>query len=119
MKNHRGILEDQLEDYSAQLKSLSSYISELNAMTAEHGTDREHVEVDLMEAEHNVQFYQAEIARLKKEIETSNPDKPADIAKPPAIARPGIISLALSPISFLAGALLGSRLKTRRESKDN
>lgn len=112
MKNRSGILEDQLEDYSAQLKSLNSYITELKSTTAKHGTDPPQFEDDLREADHNLQYYQGEIARLKKELE-SNP------AKPGIIAKPGVLSLVLSPISFLVGALLGSRLKTRRDSRDN
>ena len=68
MNEDRGMLEDHLERYETQLKSLSSYIKELNDLTTKHGTDHEHFESDLMEAEHNVKYYEDEIARIKKQL---------------------------------------------------
>lgn len=64
-----AMLEDQLESYEAQLRSLNSYIKELNDKTAAHGTEKAHFEVDLMEAEHNIKYYEGEIARIRELIE--------------------------------------------------
>ncbi|MBC8030580.1 MAG: hypothetical protein H7Z16_10755 [Pyrinomonadaceae bacterium] len=108
MTNGPGNLEGQLHEYSAQLKSLKSYLKELSDTCAHCGTDRALFERDLLEAEHNVQYYEGEIARLKEEIEGSN------VVKPGSLAKPGLLSLVLTPISFLAGALLGSKLKSRK-----
>ena len=124
MQNRPGFLEGQMEEYSSQVKSLRSYLKELSDTTAKHGTDREHFMEDLIEAEHNILYYEGEIARLQQELEESGPVQPSDTAKPaeiakPRIKKPGILSLVLTPISFLAGALLGSRMKARRADKDN
>ena len=113
MKTPLSILEEQLEDYTTQSSRLTAYIAELKQTTEKHDTDRAHFEDDLMEAEHNLTFYTAEIARLKKEI--SNSTEPR-VGK---IGRPGILSLVLSPISFIAGALLGSKLSRNRSPRGN
>ena len=68
MKPHHETTEEQLQDFERELRSLNSYVKELKAKTAEHGTACEHFEGDLMEAEHNIKFYEAEIARIKGQI---------------------------------------------------
>ena len=122
MKDHRKTLESMLEDYSTKVKGLSSYIKELNNTAARHGTETEHFEEDLQEAHHNVEYYQSEIGRLEKELGGLPKAKPGNVSKPGTfgtIAKPGLLALALSPIGFLVGALLGSKLKSRRESREN
>ncbi|MCA1634631.1 MAG: hypothetical protein LC802_13300 [Acidobacteria bacterium] len=57
MNTNRGIMENQLEKYEAQLVGLKSFLKELNDKTTEHGTERMHFEEDLWEAEHNIEFY--------------------------------------------------------------
>lgn len=69
MDTNREMLDDQLESYEAQLRSLNSYIKELNNKTAKHGTEKALFEQDLMEAEHNVKYYEGEIARIRELIE--------------------------------------------------
>lgn len=69
MNANREMFEDQLESYEAQLRSLNSYIKELNDKTAKHDTEKAHFEQDLMEAEHNVKYYEGEIARIRELIE--------------------------------------------------
>jgi hypothetical protein len=121
MNANRDLLEDQLEKYETQLKSLNSYIKELNDVTAKNGTDRAQFEEDLLEAENNTSFYEGEIARVKNEI--GGLDKaPAtgyggDTVLPRTVKR-GVGSLIFSSVGFVAGALFGSKLKSRRSSKD-
>ena len=122
MNVNSDALEDQLQDYEAQLKSLNSYIKELKAQTAKHGTDEAQYEVDLMEAEHNVKYYEEEIARLKYEIGKTGKGGGGSggggIVLPPKVKQ-GLVPVLISSISFLAGALLGSKLKSRRgDGKD-
>ena len=121
MKVNREMLEDQAERYEAQLRSLRSFIKELNDRVAEYGTDRAQFEEDLLEAEHNIKFYEGEIARVKQEMGESDKapraSDPADSILP-RTAKQGIGSLILSLISFAAGTLLGSRMKTRQASKE-
>ncbi len=69
MKSDHEMHEEQLKDYEGQLRSLNSYVSELKDKAAEHGTPGEHFEEDLMEAEHNIKYYEDEIAHIKKLLE--------------------------------------------------
>ena len=63
-----GTLEDQLREYEEQLRGLNSYVTELKSRVAEHGTPDEHVATDLLEAEHNIKYYEGEAARIKELI---------------------------------------------------
>jgi hypothetical protein len=113
----REALEDQLEKYEQQLASLNSYIKELKAMTHKHGTEKDHFEDDLMEAEHNVKYYQDEIARIKKELKQSPSGKGKGGKKDsilPRTKKQGIGSAIISSISFVAGAILGSKLMSKK-----
>lgn len=121
MNDTREMMEDRLEDFEMQLRGLNSFLKELKDRTAEHATDKEHFEEDLLEAEHNVKYYESEIARLKKELGGSY--KGADTRTVPdsvlpRTAKQGIGSFVLSSISFISGAVLGSKLKARQGSKD-
>lgn len=120
-KNHRT-LENMVEDYELQMKGLNSYIKELTDRTKEHGTDSEHFEVDLMEAQHNVKYYEGEIAHIKKELSeadktTGTPDDPTTVLQ--QILKPDIGTLILASVSFVAGAILASQLSSRLGSKDS
>lgn len=57
MEADQELLEERLKDYEGQLRSLTSYVREPKDMTAAHGTQREHFEADLTEAEHNLRYY--------------------------------------------------------------
>lgn len=121
MNTNRDTLEDQLQDYEAQLKSLNSYITELKHQTGKHDTDEEHYETDLLEAEHNVTYYEEEIARLKKEIRRSGKGGGSGgggrgsggVVWPPKVEQ-GLVPVLLSSICFVAGVLIGSKLRSRR-----
>jgi hypothetical protein len=115
------ILGRQLKQYGETLKGLRSYVKELKEMTAKHGTDTGHFEEDLMEAEHNVKYYETEIARIKREMTQMPGDErlqpPADTILPRTVKQ-GIAPFILSSISFVAGAIVGARLKSSRSSSD-
>ena len=121
MKSSREILDDQLTRYEKQLGGLKSYIKELKEMTAKHDTEQEHFADDLAEAEHNVSYYEGEIARIKREVGESAPAGSAPAradASLPQTAKRGLGSLIFSAIGFVSGMLLASRLKSRRNSQD-
>ena len=122
MNTNRDMLENQLEKYEAQLKSLNSYIKELNDMTAKNGTDREQFETDLLEAENNADYYEGEIAQVKKELgaldKAPGTGHGAGTVLPHTVKQ-GVGSLFFSSIGFVAGALLGSKLKSRRSGQDS
>lgn len=120
MKVSREMLEEQLEEYEEKLKGVKSYIKELNAMTTKHGTEKEHFESDLMEAEHNIKYYEAEMAGIKAEMggaSMAGRVQAGAAALLPNTAKQATGSFILSTISFVAGALLGARLKSRRRSE--
>jgi hypothetical protein len=121
MKASREILERQLEEHEEKLRGLHSYVKELSDTTAKLGTEREQFEEDLMEAQQNIKYYESEIARLKHEVgglpKAGRPQTGADAILPQTVKQ-GIGSLIISSISFVAGALIGSKLKSRRGSED-
>ena len=65
MKANRAMCEEELKDYEGQLKGLRSFLKELEGKTAAHGTPPEQVEEELTEAQHNIEYYEGEITRLK------------------------------------------------------
>jgi hypothetical protein len=106
MSVSRETLEDHLERYEQELRELNSYIAELKAMTDKHDTASEHFAEDLLEAEHNVLFYESEIARIKKLLRGPGWRLPQ--------SREAIIgALLISSLSFVAGILIGTQLGGR------
>lgn len=69
MKASNEMLQEQLKDYEGQFRGLNAYLKELKARVAEHDTPSEHFETDLREAEHNIKYYEGEIARICEQIE--------------------------------------------------
>lgn len=69
MKADQRSIEEQLQDYEGQLRGLTSYVKELKDKIAEHGTEQEHFEADLIEAEHNIKYYEGVIAQTRELIE--------------------------------------------------
>jgi septal ring factor EnvC (AmiA/AmiB activator) len=122
MKTSPDVLQDQLERYEAELKSIKSYLRELHDMTGKHGTEKEQFGMDLLEAENNAQYYEARIAHVKNELKAANQmprtqTAAADTILPQTIKQ-GVGSLLFSSMGFLAGVFLGSRLVARRSDKD-
>ncbi len=122
MTPDRAALERLLHTNEQKLNGLKSFLKELGAMTAKHGTDREHFAEDLLETEHNITYYQGEIARIKQELKTS----PKESSSPagldgilPKTPKQGINSLIFSSIGFVAGAIFGVTMKSRGQSKDS
>ena len=117
MKASRDVLEDRLKAQQEELNGLRSYVTELKAMTAKHGTGAELVEQDLREAEHNIAYYEARVTMLKSEIDASESGKPTQTEGTPAPqgSRRGINSVVFSSLGFIAGALFGSRIKSRKD----
>ena len=118
MKAKRDVLEDQMQEYEQQVRELKSYIRELTDQAARHGTEKSEYEIDVIEAEHNVKYYEAEIARIRKELGGGSHGGGRHHAGTilPRTARQGIGSFVFSAIGFVAGAFLGSIIKSK--SKD-
>jgi hypothetical protein len=122
MSISRDVLEDQLQNYEMQLRCLKSYMKELNDMADRHGTDREHFESDLFEAQHNVEYYEEEVSRLKGEIrglkKPSGTTASGPTALLPQTIKQGVGTLVLAAIGFGVGMLLGSQMASGQGSKD-
>ena len=121
MKVNRNMLELQIEEKQNKLRELNSYIKELSNVCAKHGTEKDQFEVDLMEAKHNVEFYEEEIARIKQELAELPESEPPQSGAPPMLpttVKQGVGSLLFSAIGFVAGVLLGSRLQSRGRERD-
>lgn len=117
MKSSREIHEELLAKYEQELAGLNSYIKELKDRTAEHDTPAEHFAEDLSEAEHNVAYYEDEIARIKKELRGSSDGDDCRDGRDtvlPRTLRQGLGSLLIASLSFIAGAIIGSSLKPRK-----
>jgi uncharacterized protein YegP (UPF0339 family) len=68
MKAEHEVLEDHLKEYEEKLRGLNSYLKELKYRAGEHGTEKEHIDEDLMEAENNIKYYECEIVRIRELI---------------------------------------------------
>ena len=113
MRAKRDMLEDHLQEYERQVIGLKSYISELTDKVAEHGTEKSEYEADLLEAEHNVKYYEDEIARIKQELRGGARGRgPQAGTILPRTARQGIGFFVSSAVGFIAGVFLGSQLKS-------
>jgi hypothetical protein len=113
MQSNRALLEDQLENYEEELKEVNSYAAELKATTARLGTDPEQFAQDLIE--NNIKYYEGEIALIKKALGTTPKPTPSPGPIPSQPPKPGIGSIIASSISFIVGALLGSKLRARKD----
>ncbi|HEY0377498.1 MAG TPA: hypothetical protein VGC87_11290 [Pyrinomonadaceae bacterium] len=118
MEANRDALEDQLQEYEQQVRGLKSYVRELTDQAARQGTEKSEYEMDLIEAEHNVKYYEAEMARIRKELGGARGGGGRHQVGTilPRTARQGVGALVFSAIGFLAGVVLGSVLNSR--SKD-
>jgi chromosome segregation ATPase len=122
MDKKRLTMEGQLEHYDGQLKSLNSYIKELTDRTQEYGTDTAQFETDLLEAQNNVKYYEGELARVSEELadadKTTGKSQDTSTILPFGV-KPSLGLLILSSVSFVAGAILGSKLGFGSRSQDS
>jgi hypothetical protein len=122
MKPDRATLERQLHTNEQKLQGLKSYLKELRAMTVKHDTDKEHFGEDLVEAEHNITYYEGEITRIKRELGKSPKSGSGSTGSDsilPKTPKQGVSSLLFSSIGFVAGAIFGVTMKSRRQDKDS
>jgi hypothetical protein len=119
MNANRDVLEDELQEYEQQVRELKSYIKELTDQVARHGTEKAEYETDLREAENNVEFYEAEIARARKELGGARGGGGHYQAGTilPRTARQGVGSFVFMAIGFVAGAVLGSTVMSKGKDR--
>lgn len=113
MQTQRELLEDARERFAAKLEGLTAYAEELAERVEAHDPEEAHFEDDLVKARHDAQFYADQIAWIDGRLASGDIEPPlgvADAGTRPA-REPGGVPLAWVPLAFLAGALLGSRLR--------
>ena len=122
MNETRDFLEDEAERYETHLKSLKSFIQTLKETAAKHGTDEAALEGDLIEAEHNISYYEGELGRIREELRGRGhrgggyvaPRPPVYDSVIPRTPRQGAGALILASLGMLAGVLIGSQLASRK-----
>ena len=118
MNESRDTLEDRLQNYEARLGGLKSFVKELNARTEEHGTAREHFEEDLVEAEHNLKFYEEGIAQTRAALaKLGDAPGPGGCGTRPGTGLKSKKGIGALLIGLAAAALVAVGLKSRRGGK--
>jgi hypothetical protein len=120
MKAIRDVLEDQMQEYERQVTGLKAYIKELRDTAEKHGTEKSEYETDLIEAEHNIKYYEAEIERIRKEVGGSRGGgrHPQAGTILPRTVRQGVGFFICSAIGFVAGAFLGSQITSKGKDRE-
>jgi chromosome segregation ATPase len=109
MQASREMLKDRLERYEQELRELHSFLQELDTTTAKYNTPSEQVEEDIREANHNIKFYEGEIAEIKKMLW-----KPS--WRLPHSREQLLETVVITSISFVTGVLLGTTLGGKRKN---
>lgn len=123
MHTNRELLEAQLKDLEDKRKGLHSYLSELKTMCDKHNTPEHVCGSDWTSATHNLGYYESEIARMKQELAKDTATGSISKVIPgagtllPQNRNQGIGTVLLTSISFVAGALLGSALKSGKSKE--
>ena len=71
----RQILRNQKAGYKEQVESLKHYIRELKEQCHGCDTAHEHVNLDLMKAENDAQFYESRLKDINKRMKELAPKK--------------------------------------------
>ncbi len=66
MKSQRKVIKRQRAEYKEKLRELRAYLTELNNMCKEHGTESSVVEADVMKAKHDIEYYETQLEHIKK-----------------------------------------------------
>jgi chromosome segregation ATPase len=103
-------LKEQIERHEQQLRELNAFIKELHTMTDKHGTPTEQFAEDLAEAENNIEYYESEIARIRKLL-------PKPHSRLPQNKEQLAGTFVISSISFIAGVLLGASMRGKRKHR--
>ena len=90
-------------------------MTELREAASRHGTDEGLLEADLHEAEHNISFYEAELARVRKELDAApGGGGSTGGALLPLTGKQSVGAIALVSLGYAAGVLVGKLLNARK-----
>lgn len=114
MKANSELAERELAEFEEKLRGLRAYIGAMKERADHHDTDDEHYDDDLMKAENDAAYYEAEIGRLRGSSGITAPplDSAAGSGLPFKLDRDSLIQTGLA---FVGGICLGLLLTSRRE----
>ena len=110
MQDHRAMLEGERSEMREKLRNIRAYADALRQRAAEHGTDDEHCKRDLMKAENDASYYEAEIERLTDALGRGGPT----VGGAPSF---GGVPLVAASVAFAVGVLLGWTLLPRNDGR--
>lgn len=117
MRTSRELLENQLERYENELNETKAYVKELKSTAAAPGgVDEEHFAQHLSEAEHNINYYEGGIKRVKDELRnysSSGEPRRGLAAILPELPTEGTGAVILLGIGVAVGILIGSAMSGR------
>ena len=114
MHDHRAMLEDERSEMREKLRNLRAYAATLKQRAAEHATDEEHFRQDLLRAENDAAYYEAEIERLTDALRGAG-GRGGPVAA--GLSQLGGVPLVAASVAFVAGLLLGWTLLPRRDGR--
>lgn len=106
MQDQRAMLEDEHSQMREKLQHARAHAQALKQCAAEHGLDEPHYQHDLMKAENDAQYYEAEIGRLGEAL-SATPAGGKTGGGIPYLGELGGVSVAAACVAFGAGVLLG------------
>jgi uncharacterized protein YidB (DUF937 family) len=116
MQDQRAMLEDELSEMQEKLRNLKAYAAALRQRAGEHGVNEEHYADDLMRAENDAQYYEAEISRLTEALggRAGGGGLGGGLAH---LREAGSVSLVAACVAFAAGVVLGWALLPPRRGQ--
>jgi len=114
MHDQRAMLEGERAEMREKLRNLRAYAATLRQRVAEHDCDEEHFGRDLMRAENDAAYYEAEIGRLTDAMGRAS-GRGGSLAA--GLSQAGGVPLAAASVAFAAGLLLGWTLLPRRDGR--
>lgn len=110
MKTQEEMLQEVREDYAAKLGGLQAYIRELNERADAHDAEDEHYQADLMRAENDASYYEAELRAMG-----AAPSAAGFVARPLPRTAQEALPVGLMLVGAAAvGAFLAHLLSSRR-----
>ncbi len=72
MRSERAILKEERARYKEQVTSLKHYLRELKRQCVDCDAAQEHIDPDIIKAEHDIQFYESRIKEFGSRLKTLN-----------------------------------------------
>jgi len=110
MQDQRAMLEDERSEMREKLRNLKAYAAALKQRVGEHGVEEEQYRRDLMQAENDAGYYEAEIGRLTEALGRPPLAKAGGAGAGGGIAYlrgAGGVSVVAACVAFAAGVVLG------------